>query len=424
MRKLTRALSFILALALAVSLLGVTAFADDGGEAAEDVRTIRLDFNVINNETDREVVDTFTMNVEVPESAIVLSGIAEMIRGEVLLDAISLDGYEIVDPLINRSYGITTEDDEYILEMYFYGVDDGAAFGDDTAIYVIPAEKTIISGLQLISDPYEFDDGNEDATIEGTPESDFEGDGYCWNADEKILTLSGAVIAGIPQESKYLGTFGFFSLIVPDGTTIELAEGTTSTIYNGIYCPGDLTITGSGTLNVPMRDDKEYNGYRYNGFYSGIRCDGNVAITGTNYSGERIVSSQKNIYIVNSNVNLTCHGDFEFYSDPLCAIKGSIDIKDSKVVVEGNNTDEYFNIRFCAISADGGSLNLNGLSSTNIGEVVETGWGYNYITKIDPSIPATIGYGEDTAACEETAEPDATEIFREKVSLLLIGFFG
>ncbi len=73
--------------------------------------------------------------------------------------------------------------------------------------------------------------------------------------DDGVLTLNNATI--IYNEKKYMG-----AIVAEQSLTIELIKGTTNTVTNNVNCPGaqisvgiltsyhDLTIQGSGTLNV------------------------------------------------------------------------------------------------------------------------------------------------------------------------------
>lgn len=93
--------------------------------------------------------------------------------------------------------------------------------------------------------------------IWGYADTGISGEGWTWDAESKVLTLSGAEFSPVSQAG---------GIMVGDGTKIVLAQGTTSKINaidsistnNGIYCvdtaengyTGTLTIEGSGTLVI------------------------------------------------------------------------------------------------------------------------------------------------------------------------------
>lgn len=79
------------------------------------------------------------------------------------------------------------------------------------------------------------------------------GQGWSWNDEAKILTLSGAVIIGNNAGENCFG------IKLPTASIIHLAEGTQnyviaadSNTHNsyGIFAEGDLTINGSGSLTA------------------------------------------------------------------------------------------------------------------------------------------------------------------------------
>lgn len=71
---------------------------------------------------------------------------------------------------------------------------------------------------------------------------DTSGDGWSWTQSTKTLTLTGLTLT-VSDDSTH-------ALILPDGATIDLADGTASTLTGGsrstVYSSGEVKLRGSG----------------------------------------------------------------------------------------------------------------------------------------------------------------------------------
>ena len=126
-----------------------------------------------------------------------------------------------------------------------------------------------------------------------TPEE--HGEGWDWDPGTRTLTLSGLglYVSGVKPRVEP------GALILPGGSTIALSEGsensivfdisscTTDNAY-GIYCNGQLTITGAGRLSVEVAGTNTQNSY-------GVYAIGDITIQG----GAEVSASAGDVQEVN-----------------------------------------------------------------------------------------------------------------------------
>ena len=159
-----------------------------------------------------------------------------------------------------------------------------------------------------------------------------------WDPATKTLTLNGVNFE----------TTAVTALKLPDGAKITLADGTTNTIKGGdaatgdcygIYGVGDLTISGSGTLNVT---GGEAGG---SSLSFGIHAEANVTInSGAVTATGGAAPGNQSLGIRALNGNLTINGgtvtatgsDAKNSSNGLWAGNGSVTISGGKVVAESD----------------------------------------------------------------------------------------
>lgn len=106
-----------------------------------------------------------------------------------------------------------------------------------------------------------------------------QGDGWKWDAESRTLTLSGLEAEVTRAASRNC----IFALRLPDGATIELADGSVNTITlsaagssstsaYGIYSLGSISIVGNGALKVYMSGTGSSNSF-------GIYTTGGISIS-------------------------------------------------------------------------------------------------------------------------------------------------
>lgn len=196
--------------------------------------------------------------------------------------------------------------------------------------------------------------------LNGKP--DEEKDWYSWNSAEKVLTMNSMV------------QWGPTGVSVPAGTTIVLNGNntircTSTDGYPAITCEGDLTIQGSGTLEIQSTGHiieaanltiKDGTLSATSNTAEGIYLSGNLTINNacvtvntpeeeaiypegdvtiennsvvTLTSGKDGIDSAPNVRITDSEVNVT--------SESYACINGNVTATGSTLVLTANGTDEF-----------------------------------------------------------------------------------
>lgn len=181
----------------------------------------------------------------------------------------------------------------------------------------------------------------------------------------KTYTLKGKISGSqsLPEGVKHLVLAGVTgmeygdTLYVPEGVTIELKEGTENAIYS-IMGPGDITITGSGsivggselgnasgTLTIDMSDEGLIDmpgGAISNYGGSVVINNGRIHLISDEYGGGNISAISGDLRINGGDINLECDV-FGLYSDKKIQILGgNIDVSGSGIAmmaVEGIEQD-------------------------------------------------------------------------------------
>ena len=193
---------------------------------------------------------------------------------------------------INENTTIGEDSTALVFEAnYFHSIAGkaGDPGPDDPNIYV--------GGVGLTGDKdtpaYALTDGNGNVTIEGASAADYN---IMW--DGETLTLKGATITQGSHDGAaiYCGENAGIHLVLVGDSTVT---GPSSTgVSRGIYTRGDLTISGSGTLNVSGGEASADQARSYGISASDITISGGtVTATGGSATGGYAVSC--GIYVTN-----------------------------------------------------------------------------------------------------------------------------
>ncbi len=161
-----------------------------------------------------------------------------------------------------------------------------------------------------------------------------------------VLTLDGAQITYAPYSGAAIQSSGSFTVNVIGDSSITLNK---YSIAHGIFTPGDLTITGSGNLDICVENEAS-DGIEAYGSIT-ISCDGDVSITSAVYGvysegGSLVISGSGKINIISDRAGVKLYGD------------------DSKVYLNGTNRS------ISILAGEGNRAVLNG--DTNESPVVGT----------------------------------------------------
>lgn len=288
---------------------------------------------------------------------------------------------------------ITEGDEGYI----FYDPGDSFTFEEDTTLY---ARWAIDPALYVGSDNVADIDGDvhywmlsDDSTTETGTSDDYDFSvRYTEESEEPefILTLNGVDLTSLYDFNAFdkMGVYSNISL------TIVLAAGSqNSTTLNvpadyhtcGIYTDGDLTVTGSGSLEVTMLAEVGEEGYSADGFNAdnvnitggditvtvfggthsrGIRASDNMTVSGGEITVQAINALMEAIAIqaiggdfVNTNGEITVEAESDGYAAGILA--GDDKHGDGGVIITGGTV---------AAEATGGSTSIGiaGYSDVNI----------------------------------------------------------
>ena len=174
-----------------------------------------------------------------------------------------------------------------------------------------------------------------------------------WNPDTNTLTLNGVNFT----------TTAATAVKLPDGATIVLADGTTNTITGdcyGIYVAGDLTISGTGTLNVTAVNTEDYYSF-------GIYASSNVTISGgtvTATGGNTDTECDSYGIYAYSNVTIsggtvTATGGNAYYSYGIFADE-KVTISGGTVTATGGTADECSDGIAGSVTITGGTVTATG----------------------------------------------------------------
>lgn len=180
--------------------------------------------------------------------------------------------------------------------------------------------------------------------------------GVSFDASTRTLTLSGTIISD-PYETNYLfETFGAgiyadgdLNVVLAEGSEskIDIASAADSQYYIGIFCLGDLSFSGTGSL--------ECRAAKPNYSYS-VYSLGNVDIMGGNIS---FYSDGEGLWLVSGDLTIS-GGDLVINAagDGIYLYYGDLDISggDTDIIAE----DDGVSLDYGSMTVSGGVLNIEG----------------------------------------------------------------
>ena len=214
-----------------------------------------------------------------------------------------------------------------------------------------------------------------------------------WDADTKTLTLNGVNFT----------TTAAIAVKLPAGSTIVLAEGTTNTITGGnsasedcygIYAEGNLTISGSGTLNVTAGNASS----RSCGIYAGSNTDKALTIS----SGT----------VIATGGDVSSGPSFGIYTLGYFTISGTADVTGKGGTATGDGSfgisaEKQVNISGGTVKAIGGTgIGSDGLYSGN-GDIQISGGKVEAIGGDAPKAGGSAGIFAQTSSANVTISGNA-----------------
>ncbi len=214
-----------------------------------------------------------------------------------------------------------------------------------------------------------------------------------WDADTKTLTLNGVNFT----------TTAAIAVKLPAGSTIVLAEGTTNTITGGnsasedcygIYAEGNLTISGSGTLNVTAGNASS----RSCGIYAGSNTDKALTIS----SGT----------VIATGGDVSSGPSFGIYTLGYFTISGTADVTGKGGTATGDGSfgisaEKQVNISGGTVKAIGGTgIGSDGLYSGN-GDIQIRGGKVEAIGGDAPKAGGSAGIFAQTSSANVTISGNA-----------------
>ena len=247
------------------------------------------------------------------------------------------------------------------------------------------------------------------------------GTGYAWDAETKTLTLNGLNLR-IERERVLSSALGAVSLpadstIILEGTSNITVGQTQNGSYGGISFTGNLTVTGTGTLNISVVSSGA-------GFYcnnlasSSLQLEsGTINVTGNADYTVGIISGKVSICGAEVNIKNVRHGIGIFYSSGAELVEvsgGSLKIEGDGIAYNGegislhrrNSDTPKFKLSITGGSVDiskivtaidfyEGCVTMSG-GSLNIHDLIKNRQGYNwaftgYASGTKPQIDLTGG---------------------------------
>lgn len=264
---------------------------------------------------------------------------------------------------------------------------------DSTAI---PRTTTLNLSGQSVS--YKDTNGATKTVDPATTDITDSGEGWSWICSTKTLTLSGANISG--EDSTTEGTYG---ILISDGTTITLADGTVNAVRGGAASGNDqssygikvmmgaVEINGTGTLEATGGRA----GFRSYGIYAGNSINitsGTITATGGEASGSYGMKAPGYVSISGSVIHAT-GGEADKVSVGIYTDwQGTVNITGGTVTAIGgiSATGDSYGI----YSYYQGTVNITGGTVTATGGTAKAGNSYG----VSADKVITITRGSGTAA--------------------------
>lgn len=231
------------------------------------------------------------------------------------------------------------------------------------------------------------------------------------NTTEKVyLVLNNVTINSVNSAPIYVEEADKVVILLPEGTTNTLTQSANVTVdadgdpKGAIFSKGDLTITGTGTLNVISE------------FADGINSRDNLVITG-------------------GNINVTAVGDGIIGKDIVAAKNATITVNADEDGLKATNTEDsgrgivyLYEGTYTINSVNDAISATQGLEISGGNYILTTNGGFETVNTTNDTNPfgGMGGNGQENATAEETSDttPSAKALKSDTYITIINGAFG